>query len=275
MRTFLSIGLLALSVGLSPAMSFEGAQTSGPCRHEPFTPLQFCDRPEGVFAEPVDRGTSRTFVATEQAIVELEDAAERGVPSALWKLGRMYADGDGVQVNKARAYEYFRRLTMTHGENSLGTANAPYVANAFVALGQYYLDGIPGVLKADPARAVETFRYAGSYFADPEAQYHLGRLYRSGKGVQKDPIQAARWLRLSAKNGDHRAQAVLGEMLFKGDGIPQQAGLGLCWLIIAKDSAGPDEGWITEMYSSALAQANESDRALAHTCLEEWLKGRL
>ena len=68
-------------------MSLEGAQTSDPCRHEPFTPLQFCDRPEGVFAEPVDRENSRTFVATEQAIVELEDAAERGVPSALWKLG--------------------------------------------------------------------------------------------------------------------------------------------------------------------------------------------
>jgi hypothetical protein len=59
--------------------------------------------------------------------------------------------------------------------------------------------------------------------------------------------QAARWLRLSAKKGDHRA----------------------------KDGAGADEGWITEMYSSALVQANESDRALAHTCLEEWLKGRL
>ena len=169
----------------------------------------------------------------------------------------------------------FHRLTTIHGENSLGTPNAPYVANAFVALGLYSLDGIPGVLKADPARAVEMFRTAGSYFADPEAQYHLGRLYRSGNGVQKDLIQAARWLRLSAKKGDRRAQALLGEMLFKGDGIPQQAGLGLCWLIIARDSAGPDEGWITEMYSGALAQANESDRALAHTCLEEWLKGRL
>jgi TPR repeat protein len=141
-------------------------------------------------------------------------------------------------------------------------------------LGQYYLDGIPGALKADPNRAREMFRYAASYFADPEAQYYLGRLYLFGKGAQKDAIQAARWLRLSADKGDHRAQALLGEMLFKGDEVSRQAALGLFWLIIAKDSAGPDEGWITDMYTTALAQANENDQALAHKYLEDWLKKR-
>ena len=93
------------------------------------------------------------------------------------------------------------------------------------------------------------FRYAASYFADPEAQYHLGRLYLIGKGTPKDAIQAARWLRLSANKGDHRAQALLGDLLFKGEEVSRQAALGLFWLIIAKDGAGPDEGWITDMYS--------------------------
>jgi TPR repeat protein len=32
----------------------------------------------------------------------------------------------------------------------------------------------------DPHRACEKFRYAASYFADPEAQYYLGRLYLFG-----------------------------------------------------------------------------------------------
>ena len=211
---------------------------------------------------------------TEQAILELEYAAERGVPGALWKLGRMYADGDGVHVNKARAYEYFRRLTTIYADESSGTPNARYVANAFVTLGQYYLDGIPGMLKPDPWRAREVFHYAASYFADPEAQYYLGGLYRSGRGAQKDPVQAARWLQLSAEKGEHRAQAVLGEMLFKGDEVARHAARGLFWLIIAKDGAGPDEGWITDMYSDALAQANERDRELAHRYLEDWLKRR-
>jgi TPR repeat protein len=304
MRTsdvFLSISLLALAVGLSPAVSFDGTRSpegatvaaplpgpgagfnpgsdglATPLAAAPIAPITIPLRPE-LPATPLEAFRSGTQALrqgkTDQAILELEYAAERGVPGAIWKLGRIYADGDGVHTNKARAYEYFRRLTMIYGDDSSGTPNSRYVANAFVALGQYYLDGIPGTLRADPGRAREMFRYAASYFADPEAQYHLGRLYLSGKGTQKDPVQAARWLRLSADKGDHRAQALLGEMLFKGDEVSRQAALGLFWLIIAKDGAGPDEGWITDMYSSALAQANERDRALAHKYLEDWLKKR-
>ena len=81
-------------------------------------------------------------------------------------------------------------------------------------------------------------------------------------------------MRLSANKGDHRAQALLGGMLFKGEQVSRQAALGLFWLIVAKEGAGPDEGWITEMYSSALAQASESERALAHKYLVDWLKSR-
>jgi TPR repeat protein len=216
---------------------------------------------------------------TDQAIIELEYAAEQGVPGALWMLGRMYADGDGVRVNKARAYEYFCRLTTIYADESSGTPNARYVAYALVILGRYYLDGIPGMLKPDPSRAREVFHYAASYFDNPEAQYYLGGLYRSGRGALKDPVQAARWLQLSAEKGEHRAQALLGEMLFKGeallgemlfkgDEVPQQAAVGLCWLTIAKAGAFPDdEGWITDMYSGALAQANEQDRAQAEDLL--------
>ena len=211
---------------------------------------------------------------TDQAVVELEYAAEQGVPGAIWKLGRMYADGDGVKMNKARAYDYFRRLTTMHADDGSSAPNARFLANAFVTLGLYHLDGIPGTLKADPNVAREMFRYAASYFADPEAQYYLGRLFLLGKGAPKDAIQAARWLRLSANKGDHRAQALLGGMLFNGEQVSRQASLGLFWLIVAKDAAGPDEGWITDMYSSAVAQASESERALAHKYLEDWLKNR-
>jgi TPR repeat protein len=211
---------------------------------------------------------------TEQALTELEYAAEQGVPGAIWKLGRMYADGDGVNMNKARAYDYFRRLTTMHGDDSAGTPNARYLANAFVTLGLYHLDGIPGTLKADANVAREMFRYAAAYYADPEAQYYLGRLYLLGKGASKDAIQAARWLRLSANKGDHRAQALLGGMLFKGEEVSRQAALGLFWLIVAKDAAGPEETWITEMYTSALAQASDGERAMAHKYLEDWLKNR-
>jgi TPR repeat protein len=306
MRTsdvFLSISLLALAVGLSPAVSFDGTRTpegatvavplpgSGaginpginplgsatPLAAVPVAPMTISPRPV-MPSTPLEAFRSGTQALrqgrTDQAVQELEYAADQGVPGAIWKLGRMYADGDGVHMNKARAYEYFRRLTMIYGDDSAGTPYATFVANAFVILGQYYLDGIPGTLPADPVRARDMFRYAGSYFGDAEAQYHLGRSYLFGKGAQKDAIQAARWLRLSADKGDHRAQALLGHMLFKGDEVSRHAARGLFWLIVAKDGAGPEEGWITDMYSSALAQADENDRALAHKYLEDWLKKR-
>ena len=54
--------------------------------------------------------------------------------------GGTYADGDGVAVDKGRAYEYFRRLTMIYSDDGLGTPNAGYISNAFVMLGEYYLE---------------------------------------------------------------------------------------------------------------------------------------
>lgn len=309
MRTssvIIGIGLLGLAIGLSPtAVSFDGtpggAAVSVPLPgagsnaghggnplgsatplaavpgSPPVAPLAMPPRsampptPQEAFRSGTQ---SLRQGKTDQGVIELEYAAEQGVPGAIWKLGRMYADGDGVKTNKARAYEYFRRLTTSHADESAGTPNARFLANAFVTLGLYHLDGIPGTLRADSNVAREMFRYAASYFADPEAQYYLGRLYLLGKGASKDAIQAARWLRLSANKGDHRAQALLGGMLFKGEQVSRQAALGLFWLIIAKDGAGPDEAWITDMYSSALAQANENERALAHKYLEDWLKNR-
>ena len=302
-NVIVSMGLLGFALWQSPAISFDGTRTpeaatvavplpdtgAGPAAASnalgsatplaamPTAPLTMPPRPV-MPATPLEAFRSGTQALrqgkTDQAVMELEYAAEQGVPGAIWKLGRMYADGDGVAMNKARAYEYFRRLTSKHGDESSGTPNARFLANAFVTLGLYHLDGIPGTLKADPNVAREMFRYAASYFADPEAQYYLGRLYLTGKGVPKDAIQAARWLRLSANKGDHRAQAVLGGMLFKGEQVSRQAALGLFWLIIAKDGAGPDEAWITDMYVDALASANENERALAHKYLEDWLKNR-
>jgi uncharacterized protein len=309
MRTsnlILAAAWLALAFGLAPAVSFDGKPESAPVAvplpapdatlvpgngnslggatplaavpvAPPVAPLNAAPR---AVMPPTPQEAFRAGALllrqgkVDQAVMELEYAAEQGVPGAIWKLGRMYADGDGVKMNKARAYEYFRRLTSSHTDDATGTPNARFLANAFVMLGLYHLDGIPGTLKADPNVAREMFRYAASYFADPEAQYYLGQLYLLGRGTPKDAITAARWLQLSAEKGDHRAQAVLGGMLFKGEQVSRQAARGLFWLIVAKDGAGPDESWISDMYASAVAQANDNERALAHKYLEDWLKRR-
>jgi len=210
-----------------------------------------------------------------KAVTSLQYAAEQGHALAQWKLGRMYAEGDGVERSDMRAFDYFSRIANAYADESPGTAQARFVANAFVALGNYYLDGIPNSsIKADPVRAQEMFSYAASYFGDPDAQYYLARLYLEGKGAPLDARQAARWLSLAANKGQHQAQALLGRMLYQGEHLPRQAARGLMWLTLARDGATSEEAWITETYNLAFKQATDDERALALVYLERWIKGR-
>jgi hypothetical protein len=211
----------------------------------------------------------------DKAVTSLQYAAEQGHALAQWKLGRMYAEGDGVERSDLRAFDYFRRIADAYADDSPGTPQARFVANAFVALGHYYLEGIANsAVKADPVRAHEMFSYAASYFGDPDAQYYLARLYLDGKGTSRDARQAARWLSLAANKGQHQAQALLGRLLFKGEAVPRQPARGLMWLTLARDGATVDEKWIADLYDSAFRQATEDERAVALVMLERWVKGR-
>jgi TPR repeat protein len=209
------------------------------------------------------------------SLSSLQYAAEGGHPVAQWKLGQMYASGDGVAQDDLRAFDYFSRIANAHAEDNPSGPQAAIVANAFVALGRYYLDGIPNTkVRADPERAREMFSYAASYFGNAEAQYNLARLYLDGIGIPKDPRYGVRWLGLAAQKGQHQAQALLGQMLFNGINLQRQAARGLMWLTLARDSAAADETWIKDSYNAAIAKASENDRAMALQMLERWVQGR-
>ena len=212
----------------------------------------------------------------EKALVSLEYAAEQGLIAAQWKLGRMYAEGDGVERSDLRAFEYFSGIADAHAEDNPGTPQSRYVSNAFVALGHYYRGGIANSdVKADLGRARQMYAYAASYFGDPDAQYHLARMMLDATGPSRDAKQAARWLHSAANKGQYQAQAVLGRMLFRGEpGVPRQASRGLMWLTLARSNAGPSETWIAELYDAAVKQATDDERALAGDFLARWMNGR-
>jgi TPR repeat protein len=210
----------------------------------------------------------------ETGLRALEFAAEKGHALAQWKLGRMYADGDQVGRDDLRAFEYFRNIVDSHADDSLGTPQARFVANAFVALGGYYISGIPNSsVTASPSRARDLFAYAASYFGDADAQYQLGRMLIEGQGGPKDVWQAARWLKLAADKGQYQAQALFGTTLFNGQALPRQVSRGLMYLTLARDAA-PQEKWVADLHAAAFQQATDDERALALSYLEAWLKGR-
>jgi len=245
---------------VTPALAFDGTTTPSTASLTPGDGL---------------RGGARTPEGGEKAkeFSALQYAADQGHVAAQWKVGRMYADGDGVPQDDLRAFNYFSQIANAHPDENPGTPQARLVANAFVALGRYYLAGIANSrIQPDAARARQMFAYAASYFGDADAQYQLGRLYLDG--TPSDPRQAARWLQLAATKGHCRAEAALGDMLFRGQYVPRQAARGLMWLTLGRDCAGPEETWVKPLYDNAFHRASDDERAMALVYLEGWLKGR-
>lgn len=207
----------------------------------------------------------------EGAARALEYAAGQGHALALWKLGRMYAEGDGVPHDDLKAFEFFSRIADASTDDGGDPQNAAVTGSAFTALGSYFLDGIKGTyVRPNPERAYDMFNYAASYYGDPNAQYNLARLYLDGNGVEADPRQAARWFNLAAEKGHHPAQALLGDMLVNGaGGVPQQRVKGLVWLSLARDGAqGRKDDWIVALYEKNWAAASPDDRTEAQTQLQ-------
>ena len=99
---------------------------------------------------------------------------------------------------------------------------------------------------------------------DAAAQRNIGHLYRYGKGVARDPVEAAKWYRRAAELGFHRAQANLASLYLKGEGVPQDYAEAAKWFfqaarqghVIAQYNLG-------QMYERGLGVARDEARALA------------
>ena len=207
------------------------------------------------------------------AVPALEYAAKRGVLGAQLKLARLYAAGREVQRDDAKAFYYFQSIADQYAEIAPSSPIARYVGEAFVALGEYYVGGIEAIpLRPDPVYAAGLFRHAGAYFGDAEAQYQLAKLYLAGSGVEKNATLAANWLAMAARKQHAGAQAVLGELLWRGDGVSQRQARGLALLTLANENAqntGKNAKWIGERYREAFAAADNSTRKEAEALLPQ------
>lgn len=254
----LCVSVLGFALCGGPALAFDGNQPSSAAIK--LTPM-----------EAFRSGAAALKTDKAKAVLSLQYAAENGHPMAQWKLGRMYAEGDGVQEDHLKAFQLFSEMADAHADENPSAPSAPFVANAFVALGGYYRDGIPNSrIRPDYGRARQLFSYAASYFADPEAQVNLARMYYEGEGGEPDPRAAARWAKLSADKGNVLGQALLGHLLFTGEGVRRQPVLGLMYLTIARERARPDDQWVWQLHEEAFGLASEKERRDAAASARAW-----
>ena len=109
-------------------------------------------------------------------------------------------------------------------------------ARCQVVLGDLYRNG-RGVPR-DPAEAARWYRKAAEQRSDA-GQYELGLLYESGLGVVKDPVEAVGWFRKAAAQGHARAQNKLGAAYENGSAGPRNPVLAVEWYRKAADQNLP------------------------------------
>ena len=202
-----------------------------------------------------EKGAGQDFA---KALSLFRQEAENGNALAMHDLGRMCADGLGLDADQdaaqgwyARALEAFHAAEKAAKERKrpylqyrigkmyaagLGTGQnyetaARWLAQAAAAghkYAQYSLAGLyckgQGVAQDD----VQAFRLYGCSAGqgNPYAEYELAGMYRDGIGTQKDSSQAdiyfqnafSGFLHLEAKGGDDKLQYRLGQMLHIGTG---------------------------------------------------------
>lgn len=138
--------------------------------------------------------------ANEERFKKESASASNGNPESQYKLGNMYTEGVGTNIDLARAAEFYEQSA------SQGYVKAEY------KLGLIYYEGT-GV-KASKKAAYNWFKKAAeeNYAA---AQYYLGKMYASGKGVKRNYRTALEWYTKAVDGGFNQARSEMIEVTEK------------------------------------------------------------
>jgi TPR repeat protein len=175
-------------------------------------------------------------------------------------LGIMYRDGLGVPQNYSEAFKWFLKVADDPLYKILGDRPSDIinydgrrvpqnigqaVAYARYSLANMYRDG-KGV-EQDYVEALNWYQKAADQGL-ALAQYNLGQMYRDSKGVQQNYAETLKWFHLAAEHGQADAQYSLGVMYRAGQGMPQNYDKARKWCWLAADQgnawAQTSLGWM-------------------------------
>lgn len=79
------------------------------------------------------------------------------------------------------------------------------------------------------ARELAETQLLAEWVGTPEDQYKLGNVYYRGEGVPKDYMQAVKWYRMAADQGMPESQYMMGVIYDRGEGLPQDFAEAVAW----------------------------------------------
>ncbi|MGH7231130.1 MAG: tetratricopeptide repeat protein [Nitrospiraceae bacterium] len=156
------------------------------------------------------------FGCTEVARTRI--LAEQGDSQAQFKLGTMYAVGQGVYQDPDEAGRWFRMAAVD------GNADVQFKIGTMYAVGK----GVP----KNYVLASRFYRIASDQ-DHSDAQTELGMLYFQGLGVPQDYTEALQLFLRAAKLGNGRARLKIGEMYAEGRGVPRDVVRAHMWSNLA------------------------------------------
>lgn len=186
----------------------------------------------------------------EKAFQWYTKAAEKGESVAMYCLGQMYEEGEGVAKDFLKSMAWYSRA-----------AEAGHITG-MVKLGWAYYK------TEDFENALKWFHKAAEQ-GNSDAMRMLGVLYSEGEGVPQDKREAIKWWHKAAESSSTIAMFCLGNAYENGEGVIQDYLEAFEWYI-----KGAEAGSAECMFSLGLMYSNGRGVAIDNVkAVEWWRKG--
>ena len=146
------------------------------------------------------------------------DMKPGGIEDGLLKVALMYELGEGVSQDTSEALLWYHKAA-ERGVREALVKQADILSSTQATPHDYE------ELRSSCENAANQNYYEGFYC--------LGRIYRNGLGVTRDPHRAEKLFSKAAWLGDARSMFQLGEMYVKGDGVKPNKITAYAWMLLA------------------------------------------
>ena len=191
---------------------------------------------EGLLQCKDDKDLIHLFLTnhTQEAYEQIREAADAGSAIALYMMAEYFSQGYGVQpINQQKRIAYLKK------SYEAGYAVAGYDVAASLPDGSPEQDEIRNHAKDKILELANK--------GDACAQYNLGLMYATGRGVERSDEKAREWFLKAAEQGYARAQCLLGLMYQYGLDVEQSDEKAVEWVLKAAE-----QGYARAQYNLGL-----------------------